>query len=131
VNLRKPERTEKALILTDAIINVALGGLLLVYPEQLVRTLGLPDVEMSFFPRILGGVLVGIGIALALEFRNARRGLGLDGAVAINLCGAGVLAAWLVVRPMDFSPAGRITLWAVSGLVIGLGLVELLHRRAK
>jgi hypothetical protein len=29
------------------------------------------------------------------------RGLGLGGAIAINLCGAGVLLLWLLIVPFD------------------------------
>jgi hypothetical protein len=59
---------------------------------------------------------------------GGRHGLGLDGAIAINLCGAGAVAAWLLVAPEAFPPRGRVTLWVIAILVIGIGLVELRHR---
>jgi hypothetical protein len=49
-----------------------------------------------FYPNALGGVLSGIGIALLIEaFRepNGLVGLGLGGAIAINLCDGFTLAA--------------------------------------
>ncbi len=122
----------KTLLFADAVINLLLGALLLLYPQWLVEALGLPKTMTAFYPSILGGVLFGIGIALLVAHRGGAHGLGLDGAIAINLCGAGVLAAWLVLSPGTFTTRGRVTLWTVAILVIGIGLVELGHRaRAK
>ena len=120
----------KTLLLADAVINLVLGVLLLTYPQSLVEALGLPAVRSSFFPSVLGGVLIGIGIALLLARRGGANGLGLDGAIAINLCGAGVVVGWLLVSPDTIPARGRWTLWTVAVLVIGIGLVELRHRRA-
>jgi len=119
----------KALLLADAVINLVLGALLLVYPQFLAEALGLPPVRSAFFPSVLGGVLIGIGIALLLAWRGGAHGLGLDGAIAINLCGAGVVVGWLLVSPDVIPTRGRWTLWTIAALVIGIGLVELRHRR--
>ena len=119
----------KTLLLADAVINLVLGALLLVYPQFLVEALGLPPVRSAFFPSVLGGVLTGIGIALLLAWRGSAHGLGLDGAIAINLCGAGVVVGWLLVSPDMIPTRGRWTLWTVAALVIGIGLFELRHRR--
>jgi hypothetical protein len=119
----------KNLLLADAVINLVLGALLLIYPQNLVEALGLPPVRSAFFPSVLGGVLIGIGIALLLAWRGGAQGLGLDGAIAINLCGAGVVVGWLLVSPDSIPTRGRWTLWTVAALVIGIGLGELRHRR--
>jgi hypothetical protein len=119
---------QRPLLLADAIINLLLGMLLLVYPRELAEALGMPEVATPFFPNVLGGVLFGIGLALLIAHRGGAQGLGLDGAIAINLCGAGVVAGWLVVAPNAIPPRGKITLWTVALLVIGIGLVELRHR---
>lgn len=124
-------RVKNKLLLTDAAINVLLGTLLLVYPPGLVEALGLPVVDPAFFPSVLGGVLIGIGLALILAARGSLGGLGIDGAIAINLCGAGVVAGWLLVAPQVFPLRGRITLWVISLAVIGIGCVELFHRRER
>ena len=57
-----------ALLMADAIINLVLGVLLLFFPPALVRLLGLPQTEQSFYPSILGAVLFGRG-------RVGRKGL--------------------------------------------------------
>jgi hypothetical protein len=118
----------RRLLLADALFNVVLGGLLVTYPQRLVEALGLPEVRSFFYPTVLGGVLVGIGIALAVAFRGGAHGLGLDGAIAINFCGAGVVAVWLTAVPDRFTVTGRITLWIVVATVLGIGAVELTER---
>jgi len=118
----------RTLLLADVVINLVLGVLLLTYPQSLVEALGLPAVRLAFFPNVLGGVLIGIGIALLLARRGGASGLGLDGAITINLCGAGVVVGWLLVSPGAIPTRGRWTLWTVAVLVIGIGLLELRHR---
>ena len=55
------------LLMIDAAINLALGFLLLIFPLDLFQFLGLPLEVPSFYASILGGVLVGLGIALLIE----------------------------------------------------------------
>ena len=124
----RPDSSSRALLLADAVINLVLGGLLALYPQRLVEMLGLPAVGSRFYPSVLGGVLVGIGVALFVTYRGGTAGLGLDGAIAINICGAGTVVVWLLSVPRDFSVAGRITLSVVAVLVLGIGFVELFHR---
>ena len=96
----------KLLLVIDAGVNLLLGGLLLLFPLGIAARLGLPPADSAFYPVILGGVLFGIGLALLLEaFGEGRglHGLGMAGAIAINFCGAGVLAVWLVAVPSPWS----------------------------
>lgn len=114
------------LLVVDAIVNLGLGALLIAYPSHLVSLLGMPDVRPSFYARVLGGVLFGIGTALALEAgSSAGQGLGLAGAVAINLCGAAVLAGVLLMQSLDIPLRGRVLLWGLCVLLVGLSLLEL------
>jgi len=80
-------------LIIDALITFVLGILLLLlipYPHLAV-ILGVPEVTHAFYPSIMGGVFVGVGIALLIEAKrrgeDSMVGLGLGGAVAINLCG--------------------------------------------
>ena len=118
----------RPLLLADAVINLGLGTLLLLYPQWLVEALGMPVVATTFFPNVLGGVLFGIGLALLIAYRGGAQGLGLDGAIAINLCGAGTVVGWLVIAPQGIPPRGKITLWIIALVIIGIGLIELQHR---
>jgi hypothetical protein len=119
---------QRPLLLADAIVNLLLGVLLLLYPQWLAAALGMPPVATNFFPNVLGGVLFGIGFALLIAYRGGAQGLGLDGAIAINLCGAGVVAGWLIVAAEAIPPRGRMSLWIIALLVIGIGIVELQYR---
>ena len=121
----------KTFLLIDGIVNLILGLLLLSFPLGTARFLGVPQPESNFYPTILGGVILGIGIALFLEAFSKRggfRGLGLGGAIAINLCGAGILALWLIFKPLYLPLRGLVTLWVIAIVVLGLGILELVAR---
>ena len=53
-----------AVLAADAAINLLLGILLLAFRSELADFLGVPPTEQTFYPTILGGVLLGIGVAL-------------------------------------------------------------------
>ena len=113
------------LLLVDAILNLALGALLMAFPASLVRLLGVPGAASAFYPSILGAVLFGIGIALFIDWsRPGAGGLGLRGAIAINLCGAAALVAWLTFGGLDLPSRGQVFLWSLVLLLGGLSAVE-------
>ena len=121
----------RAVLLTiDGIINLTLGILLILFPASLVDLLGIPDAP-RFFPNILGGVLFGIGIALFLE-RGIKEwrgsGLGLDGAVVINLCGGLVLAGLLVFGDLALPLRGTLFLWSLVIVLVGISTAEIIAR---
>lgn len=125
------EKSQKIILLIDGIINLILGILLLVYTKELANLLGVPKAESSFYPNILGGIFVGIALALFIEFfRNPKgktSGLGLVGAITINLCGGVVLILWLVIGNLSLPLRGTIFLWSLAVLLIVLSSVELLN----
>ena len=122
---------ESTLLTVDAIINLLLGAVLIFFPSNLVALLGVPTTEVAFYPSILGAVLFGIGVALLLE-RFGRdhvgSGLGLGGAIAINLSGALVLGAWLVFGDLGLPVRGLAFLW---GLVVVLLVVSAFELRPR
>jgi hypothetical protein len=122
-------KPSKAILIVDAAINLILGFLLLAFSPQVVQLLGVPPAEHNFYPNILGGVLFGIGIALLIEcFRRSGSlvGLGLGGAVAINLCGGLVLIAWLIFGQLDIPIGGRVFLWTLAAILMVVSSIELL-----
>lgn len=117
-------RVETTLLLTiDGLVNVVLGLALLAFPTRVPEVLGLPAGGSGFYPSILGAVLLGIGVALFLELRSGSGGLGLRGAIAINLLGGGVLVGWLL-SGLQLPLRGAIVLWVVAASVLGLSLLE-------
>ena len=120
-------RASHVLLIVDALINYALGGLCLGY-RWLAAPFGVPLVENAFYPNILGGVLCGIGVALTIEiFRTQSRfiGLGLGGAIAVNLSGGLVLLSWLVFGRLDLPLRGQIFLWTVGLVLVVISSLEL------
>ncbi len=116
------------LLTIDGIINLILGTLLIIFSDGWVRLLGVPPAANAFYANILGGVLFGIGIALMLETRNKTGnsvGLGLGGAIAINLCGGLVLLGWLAFGHLALPLRGLIFLWFLVLLLVGMSAVEL------
>ena len=116
------------LLVLDGIVNLALGIMLMAFPSQLMAMFDLPKVETFFYVNLLGAVLFGIGIALLLEqFAGTQgvTGLGIGGAIAINLCGAGMLVSWLLFGNLELTSEGAIFLWSIAIIVFGIGFAEL------
>ena len=114
-------------LLIDALINLILGVALLAFRPGLVEALGVPQTEHSFYPTMLGAVLSGIAVALLLEWRGRPRalvGLGLGGAIAINLCGGIVLAIWLASGRLVIPMRGQAVLWSLVTILVVISATE-------
>ncbi len=123
---------KKTLLGIDALVNLLLGVALLAFPVRLAVYLGIPNPVSLFYPNLLGGVLFGIGIALGVElFRSPGwpAGLGLPGAIAINICGALTLAYWLLAGRLATTTPGSVFLWSVVIVVFGLAIIETVSAR--
>ena len=119
--------TQKTLLFIDALVNILLGVLLLLFPVGIIDLLGLPETHTHFYPSILGAVILGIGLALFLELGGHAkqiRGLGLGGAILINIVASLVLMGWLVFGSLTIPLYGRIILWAVGLIVFLIGVAE-------
>ena len=118
----------KTLLLIDAIINLFLGIVLLAFSEPVIKIFGLPESDMSFYPNILGAILFGIGIALLIEYRRTGEfiGLGIGGAISINLMGGIVLFLWLAFGNLNIPAHGKIILWILDIVLIGISSMELI-----
>lgn len=121
---------DSRILAIDAAINFVLGILLLIFPSPLVDLLGVPTSPSAFYPSILGAVLTGIGIALVIQIASRERsgGLGLAGAIAVNLCGGFVLAAWLLCGKLEIPLRGYVFLWSLVVVLVGVSLLELMAK---
>lgn len=121
----------KVILIFDAAINFGLGLLLLLFSPTTVRWLGVPPSSTSFYPNILGAVFIGITIALVFGATgtDSRRtsGLGLVGAISINLCGGTALALWLIFGRLHLPTKGFVFLWALVAILIVVSTGELLR----
>ena len=124
-------KNEKVLLLIDAIINLFLGVVLLMYSEAVIDLFGLPMADNKFYPTILGAVLFGIGIALIIEYVKKPKivGLGLAGAISINLIGGIVLLIWLISGNLIIPTHGLIILWVLAILLVSISMIEILNVR--
>ncbi|MGB3341135.1 MAG: hypothetical protein WBB37_06610 [bacterium] len=121
-------------LLVDAMVNFFLGMLLVVFPAEIFEFIGLPLTDHAFYPTILGAVLIGIAIALILEFNRKPAGmvgLGLGGAIAINLCAAFVLCFWLLNGKLAVSISGHIILWILVIILVLISAFEISVFRKK
>jgi hypothetical protein len=122
------------LLVVDGVVNLALGIMLIFFPAQLMVAFELPKAETFFYVNILGAVLFGIGIALLLErFASQKKitGLGIGGAIAINLCGAGTVIYWLLFGNLELPQTGKIFLWSIALIVFGIAIAELVSKSWK
>jgi len=124
----------KRLLTIDGILNIILGILLLLFPFGIAEYLGVPKSNNYFYPTILGGVILGIGIALLFErygYANNFRGLGLGGAIIINIAGSSVLLLWLIFANLQIPFRGYIILWFIGISVFAIGIAELIGKSWK
>jgi hypothetical protein len=119
---------KKYILLVDALINLVLGILLLLYSPSLAAIFGIPPAGNTFYINILGGVFIGITAALCIEaFRKTSDrfiGLGLIGALCINICGGIVLSAWLIFGNLNIPVKGSIILWTIAGILLVVSTLE-------
>ena len=117
--------TSSRLLELDGIGNVLLGLPLLLFPEAVSEFLGLPPIGATLYPAILGAVFVGIGVALLLQrFKPALGGLGLGGALSINLIFGVVLAGWLFLSGVSLPLRGVLVLSILAVILVGISLAE-------
>ncbi len=102
------------------------GGLpLIVAPLATIRLLGLPPTPTGFWPRLLGTLLLGISLAMFLEGSvSGSRGLGLAGALIINVSAVSMMVAMLLLEAGPPSARGRALMWALIVLLLWLSALE-------
>lgn len=116
------------LLWIETVLKLATGIALLALPGPLARAFGLPRDSTGFWPRLLGAVLVGLAAAFVLEgWIGNVHGLGLAGALAINLATVMALAGLLILGKAAPTRRGRILLWCVVAVLALLALFELPH----
>ena len=116
------------LLWIETLLKLVFGLVLATVPLTAARLFGLSRPDSGFWPRLLGGVLIGLAGATFLEgwIKNAH-GLGLGGCLIINLAAAAILFALLVLGKATDLRRGRLLLWGIVILLIVLSLLEVAH----
>lgn len=125
------KKEDKILLLIDSAVNIVIGIILLCFPLGIGDYLELPKSDNYFYPTILGALISGIGIALFIEYKyseKGKRGLGIDGAIIINIIASSALIIFLVFGNLNISRLGSAILWIVGILVFAIGLFEYFRR---
>jgi hypothetical protein len=116
------------LLWIEACLKLAGGLALVIAPRGLARLLGLPSADDRFWPRLLGGMLVGLAAASLIEGRRpGAGGLGIAGSIAVNLAGAATIGALLILHRAGNTKRGRLLLGLVVALLVLLSLVEIAY----
>ena len=126
------KKEDKILLLIDGIVNLAVGLVLLCYPLGIGDYLELPKSDNNFYPVILGALILSIGIALFVERKYCEkgiRGLGIEGAIIINIITSSALIIFLIFGRLNLSIVGSIILWFVGILVFTIGVIEFFRYR--
>ena len=110
----------------DVLARASLGGLLAVVPRIAIGVLGLPKSEGTFWPRLLGTLLLALAAGTVVDARwPGKGGPLLGGLVAVNLAAAFALATGLVVGQLEIPRRGRFGLWFAALVSALLGLLQL------
>jgi hypothetical protein len=118
---------EPVLLFLNAILYLALAFLLLLFPFGLVGSLGVALPGVTFYASMLGAVLLGIGLALLVERSRSTLGLpglGINGAILINISCAVTLGIWLFFRSLNLLQIGYVLLWGLLAMVVTITLAE-------
>ena len=114
------------LLWIETVLRLTAGLILLVLPLAAARIFGLPLPQATLWPRLIGGLMIGMAGAIFLEGSAvSSRGLGLGGLVIINLATAATLAALLSLERASQTKRGRLFLWALVASLVGFSLLEL------
>lgn len=112
-------------LIGDALLKLSAGVVLVLSAGRLMKTLGLPSGEPRFYARLLGSLLIGVGLALMIEaLPTGWRGLGAGGAAAVNFIAAVILALLTIGRPGGTNPMGRRLLWIMAASMLAFGALE-------
>jgi hypothetical protein len=114
------------LLWVETLLKLSAAAALLLAPGSVARLLGLPLPGTPFWPRLLGSVLLGLGIASYLHGTlPGGRGLAPAGAIAVNLSAAAVITTMLVMRRGLAARRGRLVLWTTVTVLVLLSLLEI------
>lgn len=117
------------LLWLETLLKGSIGCLMLLFPITSAKIAGLPHGNIALWPRLFGVALLGMSAAFAFEGYAqladdiTARGLGLGGAIVINLLAAVSLVGTLIFKGISTKRG----LLLISFLILLLVLLILLE----
>ena len=109
----------------ETILKFSAGIALLALPVSLARVFGLPHGNIGFWPRLLGGVLIGLAGAIYVEASQPNiQGLGFTGLVIINISAILLMISLIIMKQIE-TWRGNAAMWAVCGVLLLLSMFEI------
>ena len=124
--------TANKLLMLEFLFHAQLALLLLGAPQFVIRVIGWPPVDTTFWPRLVGAILLGIALATAATLAGwtqsgAGAGIGLAAEIVINLTVAFVLMSILFLGPGHPTRRGAIFTALLAAFLLVLALVEVAY----
>lgn len=114
------------LLWIETLLKLSAGLVLVVAPQTVIKVFGLPRSEASFWPRLLGALLIGIAGALFVEgSQRGSLGLGLGGSVVVNLTGALMMGIMIAADAGPPSTRGRVLVGVLIAVLLLLSAIEM------
>jgi hypothetical protein len=113
----------------EIFLKAAVGMALMIAPLTLIAVVGIAKPEAGFWPRLLGGVSLGIatGVWIGLAFPQAHGAIGPAGLIPINLFAASALLGPLILNRAAPTRRGKLFLAACAVLLLALAFLEIAH----
>ena len=113
----------------EVILKMAAGLTLLIAPLTVIRIAGMHRPDTGFWPRLVGGVVLGTAAAVyvTLQFPDARGGLGPAGLIPINLAAAAAMIAPLIMGTAAPSRRGKLFILVNALVLLTLAFLEIAH----
>ena len=116
----------------ELLFHAQLALLLLGMPQFVIKVIGWPPVETTFWPRLVGAILAGIALATLTTLAGWTKdgvgsGIGLAAEIVINLTVAFVLLSILSLGPVHPTKRGAIFTGCLAIALVVLALVEVAY----
>lgn len=113
----------------EVFLKAAAGLTLLFVPLTAISITGMQRPDSGFWPRLLGGAITGIAVAIyvGLQFPEARGGLGPAGLIPINLAAAAAMIAPLIMGTAAPSRRGKLFILVNALVLLTLAFLEIAH----
>jgi hypothetical protein len=113
----------------EIFLKAAVGMALIIAPLTLIAIVGMARPDTGFWPRLLGGVSLGIavGVWIANAFPEAHGAIGPAGLIPINLLAASALLGPLALNAAAPTRRGKLFIAASALLLLALAFLEIAH----